>query len=136
MQAPKSDAKSVANFRIRMRDIEAIRNEAKNWDATPDNRGDFDFLPNLPLHFAKLDGGWVIYGSTMFKDRDTLLATTRTQYLLAEFDENYIKAIGHKGISADDIRYQMAVDFSSLLGLRISINGQPGSTNRFDINRL
>jgi hypothetical protein len=136
MQGTRDGPNGAPHMRLILPDMEAIRTEATNWDATADNKGYFDFLPRLPIQFEKISGGWVINGGGLFKDRTTLREMTKSQNMLTTFIRKFMKAIGHKGISADDMDYQMGKDSMALLGIEFHVKGQRGPTNRFDIDHL
>lgn len=124
-------------FKFDLPDFDKIKQEATNWEATVDNQGRFDSGFNVPFQLKKINGGWVINGDGLFNDKKTLRGMTKTQNVLIAFTKKYMKAIGHKGISARDIRYQMGKNLlREFMGGEFIEDGKPIITNRFDIDSI
>ena len=136
-QAPKPESEKRADMQLTMPNLDEIRKTASTWEATAENQGRFEFFPGLSLPFKQIRGGWCINGKELFADEKTLKEYTRIQNLLTALVQRYMKAIGHRGITAQDIDHQMGKDlFREVFGIEFKVNGNPGMTNRFDVNAL
>ncbi|MEP4076405.1 hypothetical protein [Haloferula sp.] len=136
-QAPLPEDQKRPDMNLTMPDLEQIRRDSSDWEADDKNGGVFDALPRIPLPFKQVEGGWVVDGASVFPDEETLIGFTETQKKLTEFIISYIKAIGHEGISSEDIDYQMGKDLMIvLMGGELKVGGESPNPDRFKIDEL
>lgn len=133
-EVPLGENRPDMNFTIP--DTASLREAAEGWQATSDNRGECDILPRLAITIRKFEGGWLIDGAALFDDPEILKGHTDTQRKLTKYIRRYFKAIGHPGISAEDIDYQMGRDLmTNVFGLgEFRVDGKPAHPDRFDID--
>lgn len=136
-QAPLSDDQKRPDMNLTMPDLDEIQRESSGWEANDTNQGVFDSLPRVALPFKQVEDGWVIDGTKVFPDEETLVGFTETQRKLTSFIEGYMKAIGHPGISPEDIDYQMGKDLMIvLMGRELKVGGESPNPDRFKLDEL
>lgn len=120
-----------------MLDLDQLQRDSSGWEANDENRGVFDAIPKVLLPFKEIEGGWVIDGTRVFSDEETLVGFTKTQRKLTDFIRGYMKAIGHSGIKPEDIDYQMGKEFLIvLMGGEIKVAGKSPNPDRFRLDDL
>ena len=136
-QAPLPPEGRRPDMKLAMPDFAKIRTDAAAWEASGENGGVFDGIPGIPLPFKEVSVGWVVDGSKIFPDEETLAGFTETQRKITNFIALYMKAIGHPGISSEDIDYQMGKDLLiEMMGGEFKSDGKNPNPDRFRIEEI
>lgn len=136
-QAPLPPEDKRPDQNVKLPDIGQIKTNASAWEADDTNHGVFNKLPGFPLTFIRQNGGWVIDGTKVFPNEKTRAGFIALQNRMGDFHRKYTKAIGHPGISAEDIDYQMGKEFMQVItGTELKLNGQSSWPDRFKVDQL
>lgn len=110
-----NDEERGADFYFYEPDVEMLREGLESWKDNDEGRWVYTDLHGLNIQLMKLDSGWVIDGAKMFEYDDNLEKTSELMEAIVVLIEDHMEAIGHEGITADDIDYQMGSDFMKML---------------------
>ena len=136
-QAPLTAEERRPDANLKMADLPALRSAAEQWEGSEENGGRFEGLPRLPLPFKEVAGGWVVDGAHILPSEEALQGFTDTQRAMTSTVQRYMKAIGHEGISAEDIDYQLGKEFLLLImGGEFKSDGKPAYPDRFRVDEL
>ena len=135
--APLPLEEKRSDMRLVVPDLAQIRKDSAQWQADQANDGVFDGLPQIKLRFKQVAKGWVIDGPAVLPDEKSLIAATKLQNALADLITRYMKAVGHPGLKAEDIDYQMGKEFLGILmGVEFKSGDDPAIPDRFKLEEL
>lgn len=136
-QAPLPPEDQRPDMKFSLPDFARIRADAVAWEADVENDGVFNGLTGIHLPFKEVSEGWVVDGSRLFPDEATLTGFTEKQRKFTSFIARYMQAIGHSGISPEDIDYQMGKDLLiEMMGGEFRSDGQTSNPDRFKIEEI